>query len=462
LTNRSEHSKNIVVLGGGESGTGAALLAKARKHHVFLSDGGRIAPGYRVVLEQAGIEFEEGGHSLDHILAANEIVKSPGIPWTVPAVAQALEKGIPVIDELELAYRYTQARIIAVTGTNGKTTTTLLIHHLLKEAGYNVGLAGNVGHSMARQVVEDPYDWYVVEVSSFQLEGCKQFRPEIALLLNITPDHLDRYGYNFDKYVEAKFRIARRQTLEDEFIYFADNEPVVEGLKKFAVKAHLRPVSLSTQQTEGAYRQGEQLVLDAARQPLHIAVENLSLKGRHNIINSMSAALAAKLAGVPGPAIVNGLESFKNAEHRMEPVATVQGVQFVNDSKGTNVDSVYYALDAYQKPIVWVAGGIDKGNDYDFIRGLVQQKVRALVCLGTDNSKLKAYFTGVVPHIEEAASATEAVRKAFALAQEGDVVLLSPACSSFDLFKNYMDRGTQFKQAVMALKTETPTQTPRP
>jgi UDP-N-acetylmuramoylalanine--D-glutamate ligase len=441
-------SKKLVILGAGESGTGAALLGKQKGWEIFVSDAGTIKPHYRQDLESAQISFEEGKHSEEKVLAADLLIKSPGIPDKSPIVKKAREKGISIIDEIEFASNYLSGKIIAITGTNGKTTTTLLTYHLLKSAGWNVALAGNVGESLARKVAEGDHDWYVVEISSFQLDGTRSFSPHIGILLNITPDHLDRYEYKMDNYIAAKFRLVANMKAGQHFIYYAQDPVLTAALPKFTTTAHQHSVSLHSSQGATAFADGTTMHFKAAQPEWTIGQEDTTLKGPHNLINTMCAVSAALLAGVPAAEIRNALQTFKNAPHRLEPVGVIDGVEFVNDSKATNVDSVAYALGSFQQPLVWIAGGIDKGNDYNLIKDTVQQKVHTLICLGTDNTKLVSFFTGVVREIRETQSVAELIQIALRVAKPGDVVLLSPACASFDLFKNYEDRGRQFREAV--------------
>lgn len=438
----------IVVLGGGESGVGAALLAQAKGFDVFLSDKGLISEEYREILHTHRIPFEEGQHTEERILTADEIIKSPGIPDKVPLVKKIHAQGTPIISEIEFASRYTKAKKIAITGSNGKTTTTLLTHHLLKSAGINVGLAGNIGESFAKQVINDTYDWFVLELSSFQLDNMYNFKADIGILLNITPDHLDRYDYSFQNYVNSKFRLLQNMQPNDDFIYFADNEAISEELTHKIFNVNHLPISLSHQKKNGGFFQGG--ILHLIRQPrtFDISAEELPIKGPHNAINAMAAALATMAVGLTDEQINNGLLTFQNASHRLEFVAEINGILFINDSKATNVDSVFYALNSYNTPIIWIAGGLDKGNDYTQIESLVRQKVKALICLGKDNSKLLSFFTPIVPIVIETQDVKEAVQYALSLGQPDDVALLSPACASFDLFKNYEDRGDQFKATV--------------
>ncbi len=449
--------KNIVILGAAESGVGAALLAQAKGFGVFVSDRGSIQPKYKDKLTQAGIEFEENEHSLERILQATEVIKSPGIPEKAPVIQALREKQIPIHSEIEFASRYTQARFIAITGTNGKTTTTLLTYHLLKEAGLRVGLAGNIGYSLAEQVIEDQHEYYVLELSSFQLDDISDFHPWISLLLNITPDHLDRYEYSLEKYARAKLRIAENLATDDYLIYNADDEVTGRYLTTAFMSAFTLPFSLHRlpNQHLAAYYQDEctlriHLPIED-RHPDQVSIKNSPLIGQHNQQNMAAAILAARVAGASPAQIEAALRTFQNADHRLQLVRTLNGVQYIDDSKATNVEAAWYALDGIKHPIVWIAGGTDKGNDYEPILPLAAQKVKALICLGVDNAKLRAAFETQVPHLEETTSMVEAVRRAAALAHPGDVVLLSPCCASFDLFKNYEDRGRQFAAAAQAL-----------
>jgi UDP-N-acetylmuramoylalanine--D-glutamate ligase len=425
----------LVVLGSGESGTGAALLAQAKGYRVFVSDQGAIANRYQAVLQQAGIEFESGQHTPAKVLAAQEVVKSPGIPDKAEIVRLVRAQGIPVVSEIEFAARHTRARLVAITGTNGKTTTTLLTYFLLREAGFNVGLAGNVGHSFAEQVVEDKYDWYVLEISSFQLDDAHQFHPQVAVLLNITPDHLDRYDYQMANYVAAKFRLVQQATDGDVLIWYAHDPVLRQEMARRQVGGELLPI-------EGPAVVGGELVVPW--QDRYLTFGQLPLRGEHNLVNMSAAILAALSAGADPEAIRQALPKFVNAPHRLQKVREVNGVTFINDSKATNVDAAYYALGAFDAPLVWIAGGTDKGNDYSRLLELVVRHVKALVCLGKDNSKLLQFFRPLVPKLVDTHSVQEAVQAAYQLAAPGDVVLLSPACASFDLFRNYEDRGRQF------------------
>lgn len=450
-------NKSIAILGAGESGIGAAILGKKHGYSVFLSDAGSIGEDRKRVLHAYGVDFEEDGHSNDRILAVDEIVKSPGVPDKAPLIKDALKRGIPVISEIEFAYRYIPeaARVVAITGTNGKTTTTLLTYHLLKTAGYKVALGGNVGVSLAKLVAEGGYDYYVVEVSSFQLDGIVKFKPDVAVLLNITPDHLDRYEYDFQKYVASKFRITENLSHRECFIYSADSEPITAELAKRKVDACLFAVSATAQSKWQAYMQDEHLIFNyrfkEKSNKYTVPVSEVSLIGKHNMINTMASVLSALTLGVGIEQVLKGLKTFKNAPHRMEPCGEFNGVRYINDSKATNVDSVFYALEGIKQKIVWIAGGIDKGNDYTQIEQLVKDKVKAIICLGEKNESLVSFFESKTDLLKETQNIQEAVELAASIAGSGDVVLLSPACASFDLFKNYEDRGDRFKQAVKAM-----------
>jgi UDP-N-acetylmuramoylalanine--D-glutamate ligase len=453
----SATTETIVILGAAESGVGAALLAQAKGFGVFVSDRGAIQPQYKAKLAEAGIEFEENQHTLDRILQASEVVKSPGIPEKAPVIKALREKNIPIHSEIEFASRYTKARFVAITGTNGKTTTTLLTYHLLKEAGFNVGLAGNIGYSLAEQVIADQHEYYVLELSSFQLDDITEFHPWISLLLNITPDHLDRYDYSLEKYAQAKLRIAENLVTDDYLIYNADDENIERFLTTAFMTAFTLPFSLHHRPDYhlSAYYEDEHTLRVHLpiedRHPDKVSVKNSPLIGQHNLQNMAAAILAARVAGASPEQIEAALYTFQNADHRLQLVRELAGVQFIDDSKATNVEAAWYALDGIKRPIVWIAGGTDKGNDYTPIQPLAEQKVKALICLGVDNAKLRAAFDGKVPHVEETQRMADAVRAAAALAAPGDVVLLSPCCASFDLFKNYEDRGRQFAAAVQAL-----------
>lgn len=446
---------SVVILGGGESGTGAALLAADRGFDVFVSDSGQINEKFKADLKRHGVDFEEGLHSEGRILSASLVVKSPGIPEKASILKQVRSAQIPVVDEIEFAFRFAgESRIIAITGTNGKTTTTLLTYHLMKQAGLNTALAGNVGFSMARQVAAGSFDWYVIEMSSFQLDGTETFKPDIGILLNITPDHLDRYEYNLQNYVNSKFRLIGNMEPQHSFVYYADDHVIAREIASRSVVPAKVPVSLKPSSDAGVKFDGSMMTFNLKNTTFSIAQSDTTLKGAHNLINTMAAVSAAYLAGADIESIRDGLRTFRNAPHRLEHVGTINGVEFVNDSKATNVDSVVYALGSYEKPLIWIAGGVDKGNDYKLIENEVRNKVRTLICLGKDNSKLRKAFDSVVPRILETQSVKELVRIALDSADEGDVVLLSPACASFDLFRNYEDRGDQFRAAVHELKKE--------
>ncbi|WP_045689107.1 UDP-N-acetylmuramoyl-L-alanine--D-glutamate ligase [Hymenobacter sp. AT01-02] len=449
---------HIVVLGAAESGIGAALLAQAKGHTVFVSDKSPIQEVYKQKLTAAGIPFEENQHTLDQILRADEVVKSPGIPEKAPIIQALREQDTPIISEIELAGRYTRARCICITGTNGKTTTTLLTYHLLKKAGLKVGLAGNVGYSLAEQVIEDVFDYYVVELSSFQLDDTYTFQAWVSVLLNITPDHLDRYNYSMAEYAQAKLRIVRNQDSSGYFVYNADDENIQQHFKAALRPVRQMPFSLHKRpdyHLAGYYMEEDRLCIDMLP-GFYSATEEISttaspLIGQHNRQNTLAAVLCARIAGISGAEIEKHLASFRNASHRLQVAGELNGARFINDSKATNVEAAWYALDGIDRPIIWIAGGTDKGNDYSTLLPLAATRVKALICLGVNNEKLTATFGPVVPHVEETRSMTDAVQRAAALAAPGDVVLLSPACASFDLFRNYEDRGHQFMAAVAAL-----------
>ncbi len=445
-------SRRIVILGGGESGVGAAILSHTKGYDTFLSDSGTISPKYKSRLNEYGIEWEEGKHSVERILCADEVIKSPGIPNDAPIIEKLRSKNIPVISEIEFAGRFTNAKMVCITGSNGKTTTTMLTYHILKEAGIDVGLAGNVGRSLALQVAIEPHDVYVIELSSFQLDNMYDFKANIAVLLNITPDHLDRYDHKMENYVAAKFRILQNQTGEDSFIFW-ENDPIIAAqLKRLKIEAKMYPFSEEYDPDAAAYidPQGE-MVLKKGGDNLVIDKNDLALKGLHNVFNSMAAGLSASILDIKKDVIRHALEDFEAVEHRLEYVKTVDGVRYVNDSKATNVNSCWYALESMTTPVVLILGGKDKGNDYSEIEKFVKDKVKAIVCLGVDNRKLHSFFDGKIPVVEDASSMAEAVEKCRNLASEGDTVLLSPCCASFDLFKSYEDRGCQFKECVNAL-----------
>lgn len=445
--------KRIVVLGAGESGTGAAILAKDKGADVFLSDAGKIAPKYRKILEREEIPFEEGSHSLDRILCADEIVKSPGIPLDAPVVLAARDKNIPIISEIEYAGRYTDAKMVCITGSNGKTTTTMLIHHILTHAGIDAGLAGNVGHSLAYQVARDPHPVYVVELSSFQLDNMYDFKANIAVLLNITPDHLDRYDHLMQNYVNAKFRILQNMTPTDAFIFWNDDPVITEQLRHITTEASKFPFSEHREEGSAAYIDAEnELIFKTPETSLTMPRADLALNGLHNVYNSMAAGLSACLCDISKDTIREALEDFHGVEHRLEFVEEIDGVRWINDSKATNVNSCWYALEAMTQPTVLILGGKDKGNDYSEILPLVKEKVKAIVAVGLHNEKIVDFFTGQVPVIVDTDNLADAVKACRELARPGDTVLLSPCCASFDLFKSYEDRGRQFKDAVRNFK----------
>lgn len=441
----------IVVLGGGESGIGAAVLAKVKGHDTFLSDNSSIGEKEKETLHRYGIPYEEGGHTMARILNADEVVKSPGIPDTIALVKSIHEQGIPVISEIEFAGRYDRAKKICITGSNGKTTTTSIIYYLLKQAGLNVGLGGNIGASYAYQVATCDYDIYVLELSSFQLDGMFDFKADIAILLNITPDHLDRYDHKMENYVKAKFRITRNMSQDDCFIFCEDDDITVGHLTKVVTKAKMFPFTQKHTVEQGGYVENEMLVVKYEQEECTIPLEELSLPGKHNIYNSLAAAITGKIMKITNEVIRDSLKTFQAVEHRLEKVLSIKDILFINDSKATNVNSTWYALESMDRPVVWIAGGTDKGNDYEPLYELVKDKVKALICMGVDNTKLHKCFDGMVDTVVDASSAKEAVEKAYSLAESGDVVLLSPCCASFDLFKNYEDRGKQFKNAVREL-----------
>ena len=441
----------VVVLGGAESGVGAAVLAKVKGFDVFLSDKGEIKEKYVQELRKWEIPFEQGQHTEELILNADEVVKSPGIPGTVPMVQKIREKGIRVVSEIEFASRFDSAKKICITGSNGKTTTTSLIYYLMQNAGLNVGLGGNIGKSYAYQVATEHFDYYVLEISSFQLDDIYDFRPDIAIITNITPDHLDRYDHNMENYVAAKFNITRNLREEDCFIFDSDDAITIGHLSKIVLRCKMLPFSQEKEVSQGAFVRDDKIVLRYDKEETDIFLQDLALGGKHNVYNSMAAALAAKAAGIENDVIRRSLATFQPIEHRLEPVLSIKDVLYINDSKATNIDSAWYALECQKRPVVWIVGGTDKGNDYSILNNLVKEKVKGIVCLGVDNSKIHAAFGGMVKNMTDALSAEEAVQKAAAMAQAGDVVLLSPCCASFDLFKNYEDRGEKFKAAVRKL-----------
>ena len=441
----------IVVLGGGESGVGSAVLAKSKGYDVFLSDMGKISDEYAKVLQEWNIPFEQGKHTEDLILNADEIIKSPGIPATAPMVKRISERGIGIISEIEFAGRYDSARKICITGSNGKTTTTSLIYHLLKEAGLNVGLGGNIGKSYAYQVATEKYDIYVLELSSFQLDNVYDFKADIAIITNITPDHLDRYDHKMENYVKSKFRITRNMSSDDCFIFCSDDEITIRHLDQIITKAQKLPFTQKSEVSQGAFVQGDKMIVRYKEQECDMYLQELALGGKHNVYNSMAAAIAAKVMDIDNEAIRNGLATFQAVEHRLEKVLSIKDVLYINDSKATNVDAAWYALECQTRPVVWIVGGTDKGNDYTSLLPLAKEKVKAMICMGLDNRKFHESFEGIVPEIHDVTSAADAVKLAHSLAVSGDCVLLSPCCASFDLFKNYEDRGRQFKEAVRNL-----------
>lgn len=443
--------KKIVILGGGESGVGAAVLAKKQGFDVFVSDASGIKQKYREVLQKYAIRWEEGAHTYSEIMDATEVIKSPGIADKAPLIKEIKARHIPIISEIEFAGRYTKAKTICITGSNGKTTTTMLTYHILQQAGLNVGLAGNVGKSFALQVAENQFDYYVIELSSFQLDNMYTFRADVAVLLNITPDHLDRYDYNFQNYVNAKMRITQNQTENDVFIYWQDDPSINQELTKHTIKAKLYPFSMKKKDNTKSFVDKNNLIINTEETDMSINIDNLAIKGTHNVYNSMAAALSASVMNIKKEQIRNSLADFEGVEHRLEPVAKVRNVMFINDSKATNVNSCWYALESMKTPVVLILGGTDKGNDYNEIKSLVEQKVHTLVFLGIDNSKLEAFFGKLNKKIISTSSMDDAVKAAYLAANKGDSVLLSPCCASFDLFTNYEDRGTQFKNCVKNL-----------
>jgi UDP-N-acetylmuramoylalanine--D-glutamate ligase len=443
--------KFLVILGGGESGVGTAILGKKKGFKIFVSDKGKIKEKYKNVLEHFEIDWEEEQHTEALILKADVVMKSPGIPDSVPLVQNLLSHNIPVISEIEFASQYTDATIIGITGSNGKTTTTMLTNHLLKGGNLNVGMAGNIGDSYAKMVAENDFDYYVLEISSFQLDGVVRFRPHIAVITNITPDHLDRYDYKFENYIASKFRITKNQTEEDYLIYDADDEVITNWLKDNPIKSKRIPFSLKKRVKEGAFLENEQIRITTDTDTITIMTDALALEGQHNLKNSMAAATIAKLVGIRKETIRECISNFQGAPHRLEKVLKIHHVQYINDSKATNVNATYYALDSLKTPTVWIVGGVDKGNEYKELMPLVREKVKAIVCLGMDNEKIKETFGNVVDLVVETFAMVEAVKVAYKIAERGDSVLLSPACASFDLFKNYEDRGNQFKNCVKNL-----------
>lgn len=441
----------MVILGAAESGIGSAILAQKLGLEVFVSDFGKIAEKYKKELLERGIPFEEGQHTDAKILDATEVVKSPGIPDKAPIVKSLRSAGVPVISEIEFAGRHTNAKMICITGTNGKTTTTMLTHHLFTKAGLKAGLGGNIGKSFARQVAEEQFDYYVLELSSFQLDGCSTFKADVGILTNITPDHLDRYDYKVENYIQSKFRLLQNQGPNDAFIYCADDELTMQALQQQSLPMQCYPFSIKRKEGMSAWLDNEQLCIQTNNTPFSMSINELALQGKHNLYNSMAAGIAGRLFEIRKDVVRESFSDFENIEHRLEFVNSVHGIDFINDSKATNVNSTWYALESMQQPTIWIAGGVDKGNDYSELMELVQTRVKAIVCMGVDNKKIIEAFRDVVPVIVETGSAEEAVQTAYRLGKKGDAVLLSPACASFDLFENYEDRGRKFKAAVRTL-----------
>lgn len=443
--------KYLVILGAGESGTGTAILALKKGWKVFVSDFGAIKEAYQLEMDAHGIAWEQGQHTVDKILSADLVVKSPGIPNKAAIIQQLKQKGTQVVSEIEFAGYYNTAKTICITGSNGKTTTTMLMYHILKKAGFNVGLGGNVGKSFAKQVATENFDWYVLELSSFQLDDMFTFRADISILLNITPDHMDRYDYQMQNYVDSKFRILQNQTENDWFIYNADDETIVNEISKRKPGMKLAPFSIKTEiQAQGAFADEKQITINI-NDPFTMSIHDLALKGKHNTQNTLASGLGARILDIRKDVVRESFSDFVNVEHRLEFVAKVHGIEFINDSKATNVNSTWFALESMDRPTVWIVGGVDKGNDYSELMDLVSEKVKAIICLGTENHKIIEAFSGVVETIVEAGSAMEAVAYGYRLAKKDETVLLSPACASFDLFENYEDRGNQFKAAVRSL-----------
>lgn len=442
--------KRLVVLGGGESGVGTAILGKKENFDVFLSDMGSIKPKYKAILEEHGIAYEEGQHTEELILNADLVMKSPGIPKNAALIQKLKGNGISVISEIEFASRYTDAKIIAITGSNGKTTTSSLMYHILKQAGLNVGLGGNIGTSFALLVAEENYDYFVLEISSFQLDDIDTFKPNVAILLNITPDHLDEYDYSFDKYAQAKFRITENQDENDYFIYNLDDGKTMEMMNEITIRANQNPFTMKDA-NQNSYANDDWFFINDQEGGLKMSINELSLLGKHNISNSLAAATAANILKIKKDSIKKSLMDFKSVEHRLEPVSKIKGVEYINDSKATNVNATYFALESMKKPVVWIVGGKDKGNNYNEILPFVKSKVKAIVCLGADNTKIVDFFSPFIPTIVETNTMKDCVEQSSKLAENGDVVLLSPACASFDLFSGYEDRGNQFKEQVKKL-----------
>ena len=444
--------EKLIILGGGESGVGAALLGRQQGYDVFVSDGGKLKEVYKVELQKAGIDFEEGGHTMEKVLSADEVMKSPGIPEKAEVVKAIRAKGIAVTGEFELAYRFKgNSEIVGITGSNGKSTTTALLYHICKTGGLDCAMVGNIGYSITRQMAEEPKPLYIAEISSFQLDDIKTFRPEIAVLLNITEDHLDRYNYNFENYIKSKFRIIEYQSAEDYFIYCADDPVTMQYLPVYLKNSKTLPFSMKENQSQGAYIKDEEMLIRVRNEEMRMSIYDFAVKGRHNYYNTMAAGIAATLLGIRDGMIREALKTFDGLAHRNEMVATIRGVEYINDSKATNINSTWFALESMTKPTVLILGGVDKGNDYSVLEEMVMEKVKAIICLGVNNEKIHAAFKDKVPVIINTTSATGAAQAAYRLAVKGDTVLLSPACASFDLFMNYEDRGNQFKQAVKDL-----------
>lgn len=447
-----ENRERIVILGAGESGTGAAILARQKGYDVFVSDAGKIKPYYRELLDEYQILYESGGHTERLLLSATEVIKSPGIPESVPIIKLLRKKEIPIISEIEFAGRHTNAKKICVTGSNGKTTTTSLIHHMMRKAGLNVGIAGNVGRSFALQVANESYDYFVLELSSFQLDGMYEFKADIAILLNITPDHLDRYDYNFQNYIDSKFKVGQNLTEEEYFVFCSDDEITIKELEKIVSRAQQLPFAYKKKDKDVAWvGEDERMHIEFEDVDFSMSVQELSLKGKHNTYNSMAAGIAGNVLKIRNEVIREALMDFQGVEHRLEEVTKVHGISFINDSKATNVNSTWYALESVKGRVVWIVGGVDKGNDYSELFKLVENKVNAIVCLGKDNARVIEAFKGKVKEIVETESMDDAVKTAYYLGQDGETVLLSPACASFDLFESFEDRGRQFKDAVRSL-----------
>ena len=443
--------RSVAILGIAESGLGAALLAKKQGYKVFASDIGRVKESYRNILYNSNIDWEEGTHSINKIIQCNEVIKSPGIPDDAPVILEAKERGLPVISEVEFAFRYSKSKIIAITGSNGKTTTANLVFSILKKAGCNVDIAGNIGFSYAKLVAEKEPDYIVLEISSFQLDGIVKFKPDIAILLNVTSDHLDRYNNDMQLYIASKFKIVSNQTEADSFIYFKDDKLIEKQLSQYTLSSVKYPFAISKKIKNGASLIGDEIIISLTKNVLKMSVLDLALQGKHNACNTMASAIAAQILGIKNDVIRESLVDFKNIEHRLEPVLKVHGVQYINDSKATNINATWYALECSKKPIVWICGGVDKGNDYSELMPLVKERVKAIICLGKDNAKIINQFKDMFPEIEDAKSMEDAVNIAYRFADKNDVVLLSPACASFDLFKNFEERGRKFKEAVRRL-----------